>query len=91
MIESSDMTSSDIPAYQMIGLGLVNITSKFAFKNIEYHRNHDLFFEVYFSRNFKAFQSARLFSESGRLFLKKFYISGNRQKFSLATRLPLIV
>ena len=82
MIESSDMTSSDIPAYQMIGLGLVNITSKFAFKNIEYHRNHDLFFEVYFSRNFKAFQSARLF-------LKKFYISGNRQKFTLATRLPL--
>ena len=84
MVESSDMTSSDIPAYEMIGLGLINITSKFAFKNIKYHRNHDLFFEVCFSRNFQDFPSARLFS-------KKFYISGNRQKFSLATRLPLIV
>ena len=36
-----------------------------------------------------GFESARLFSESGRLFSKKFYISGNRQKLTLATRLPL--
>ena len=46
MIESSGMTSSVIPAYQMKGLGLVNITVKFALNNIKYFGSLVHFFEA---------------------------------------------
>ena len=52
MIESSGMTSSVIPAYQMKGLGLVNITVKFALNNIRYFGSLVRFFEAWSFCNF---------------------------------------